>query len=120
MIQLAYFFLLQLGEYTVTKSPNTPFQLKDASLSCGATNFDTLLNPAAALKTSNYGKLEFTTHKNIVRGEVVEHITSGNDLLFRKSALVFCALYLRDLQEGGGHWVNITLTNISRTLKDSV
>ena len=50
----------------VTKYPRTPFQIKDVSLSCGATNFYTLQTPAADLKTATYGKLEFTTQKNYV------------------------------------------------------
>ena len=44
-----------------TKSPTTPFQIKDVSLRCGAANFDTLKTLEAALKTATYGKLELTT-----------------------------------------------------------
>ena len=68
MIQIAYFFLLRPVEYTGTESPTTPFQLKYLSLSCGAANFDILQAPVAALKTSTYVKLDFTTKKNAVGG----------------------------------------------------
>ena len=42
MIHIAYFFPLNLGKYTGTKSPTIPFQLKYASLICGAAKFDIL------------------------------------------------------------------------------
>ena len=52
---------MQQVEYKGTKSPMTPFQLKDTSLRCGTTNFDTLQTPSAALKTNNYRNSEFKT-----------------------------------------------------------
>ena len=100
------------------------------SLSCGATNFDTFQTLAAALKTSTYGKLEFTTQKNSVLGVVVvEHGTSGDALMFPKNMLVCRVLYLREQSavhsqkistfKSGGRWVIITSSDIIRTLKNA-
>ena len=88
ILQLTYFFLLRPGEYMGTNSPTTPFQLKDAPLSCGVANFETLQTPAAALETDTYGKLEFTTQKNSMKGEVMRHGKYGNTLLYPKIVLV--------------------------------
>ena len=108
----------------------TPFQLKDTSLSCGATNLDTLQNPAAAIKTATYGKVEFTTQNNAVQGEMVIHGTSGDTLLCLKIALVRGVLYFREQGDApsqnlatfnrGVIWVNTTPVDISRVLKYAV
>ena len=95
MTHIAYFLLLRAGEYTGTKSPTNPFQLGNMSLSCGVVNFNTLQPLKSALKTSNYGKLEFTTQKNAILGEVVGHGTSGDALMCPNSALDLRILYLR-------------------------
>ena len=92
IIHIAYFFLLSPVEYIGTKSPTTPFQLKDVSLSCGTANFDIFQTPTVALKTSTYGKMDFTMKKNDVHGEGVVHGTSGDALMCPNSALVFCVL----------------------------
>ena len=73
MIQIAYFFLFRPGQYVGTNQPTTTFQLKYVSLRCGAANFDIFQTLAAALKTSTYVKMEFTTKNNAVWGEVGGH-----------------------------------------------
>ena len=126
MIQLAYFFLLRPGEYTGTNYPTTSFQLKYVFLICGTANFDTLQTPAAAIKTATYGKLDFTTHKNDVRGEVMRHGTSGDAQMRPKSALIRRVLYFREHGappfqnltnfKRGSCWVNITPNDIRKAL----
>ena len=130
MIKLAYFILLQTGNYKGTNSPTTPFQLKYVSLSCGAANFNTLQTLAAALKTATYVKLDFTTMKNAMLGEVVRNGTSVDAMRCPKSALVCRFLYVREKGSTpsqnlatfkiGGRWVNITPADISIMLKDVV
>ena len=130
MIRLAYFSPLQPGEYTGTKFSTNPFHVKDVSLSCGSTNFDTLNKTEDALKTSTYRKLEFTTQKNSVWGEVMGHGPSVDSLLCSNSALFRHDLYLREHGDASsqklatfkreGHCINITQSDITRMLKDAV
>ena len=80
MIIIAYFLLLQLGEYTRYKSEITPSHLKDTALSCGCRVFaDTAT--AINLQSANFVNLTFKTQKNGAREIVFGHKASGEPLL---------------------------------------
>jgi len=72
MLLLGFFFLLCPGEYAFTNNPDAaPFHLFDTHLPINSC----CLQPATAslddLRRVNYVALEFTTHKNGVRGELI-------------------------------------------------
>ena len=64
MIIVAFFFLLQPGEYTGSNNDDTPFRLADVTLTIGGRHL--LLNTAsiADLNAATGVSLTFTTQKN--------------------------------------------------------
>ena len=69
MIIIAYFFLLRPGEYTVSKSENTPLCLKDTAFTCSQSVFATT-STEGNLQAANFVTLKFMTQKNGIRGGV--------------------------------------------------
>ena len=95
MIVVAFFFLLRPGEYTGTTNDDTPFRLQDIQLFLGQQRLDLLTDPPALLRSATSVSLTFTTQKNGVRGEVVNHGTSGDPLLCPVRAIARRVLHLR-------------------------
>ena len=96
MICIAFFFLLRPGEYAISPSESTPFELKDVQLFIGITKLNLVTATDAAIQSATFGSLTFDKQKNGVRGEVIGHGTSGNPLLCPVKALSRRVLHLRD------------------------
>lgn len=88
MIVIAFFFLLRPGEYTGTTNDDTPFRLRDITLSIGSHPFDHANAPMDVLQSADGVSLTFTTQKNGVRGEVVHHGRSGHPLVCPVAAVI--------------------------------
>lgn len=95
MIILAFFFLLRPGEYTGTANDDTPFRLQDIQLLIGERRLDLLHATEADLWRATSVSLTFTTQKNGVRGEIVNHGLSGHDLLCPVRSTIRRVLHLR-------------------------
>lgn len=95
MIVIAFFFLLRPGEYTGTANDDTPFRLTDVQLFLGPRRLDLLTAPIA---TATSVSLMFTTQKNGVRGEIVNHGLSGHPLVCPVRATIRRVLHLRTHQ----------------------
>ena len=95
MAVIAFFFLLRPGEYTGTTSDDTAFLLRDVQLFVGSRRLDLLLAPPTDLLAATAASLTFTTQKNGVRGEVVNHGRSGSPLCCPTLAIVRRLLHLR-------------------------
>jgi hypothetical protein len=80
MICIAFFFLLRPGEYTYTKN-STPFRLQDVLLYIGQRQLRPHEISAVELNTITAVSLCFTTQKNGVKGEVISHSCSGDNLV---------------------------------------
>ena len=95
MICIAFFFLLRPGEYAISTSESTPFELKDVQLFRGQRRLD--LNTAldAELLSATFASLTFNKQKNSVRGEVVGHAPSGANDLCPAKAIARRVLHLR-------------------------
>ncbi len=93
MIILAFFFLLQPGEYT--DNDNTPFCLKDVQLFIGPCCLNLQTSSAAKLTQACFGSLTFTDQKNGIRGKVIGQASPGDSFVCPVKALVQHVLYLR-------------------------
>ncbi len=95
MICIAFFFLLRPGEYAISTSESTPFELKDVQLFRGQQRLN--LNSAldAELLSATFASLTFDKQKNAVRGEVVGHAPSGALDLCPARAIARRVLHLR-------------------------
>ena len=82
MIIIAFFFLLQPGEYTGTKSESSPFRLSDVTFSVGRTVFDTSTATNNDLAAATFVILTFSTQKNGLRGENISHGATGDTLSY--------------------------------------
>ena len=69
MIIIAFFFLIQPGEYTGTKPDSAQFRLSDVTFSVDRTVFDTATATDNELAAATFVILIFSTQKNGVRGE---------------------------------------------------
>ena len=87
MIIIVFFFLLQPGEYTGTKSDSTPFLLSDVTFSVGCTVFDTATATDNELGAATFVIITFSTQKNGVQGKKIGHGATGDLLLCPKEAL---------------------------------
>lgn len=95
MIILAFFFLLRPGEYTGTLNDDTPFRIMDVQLKVGPRHLDLLHDLPADLWSADSVSLTFTTQKNGVKGEVINHGLSGHDALCPVRAMIRRILHLR-------------------------
>ena len=59
MICIGFFFLLHPGEYAISPSESTPFELKDAQLFFGQSKLDLATASDAALLSATFGSLTF-------------------------------------------------------------
>ena len=95
MAVIAFFFLLQPGEYTGIASTTTPFTLQDLQLFIGDRRLDLFLAPLADIRATTAASLTFTTQKSGVRGEVVMHGRSGSAVCCPTQSLIRHVLHLR-------------------------
>jgi hypothetical protein len=92
---LAFFFLLRLGEYTLSGPSPHPFRLCDVRLWHHQTPIDPLTAPPAVLLTATFVVLIFNKQKSSVRGETVGHGLSGNPYACPVKATIRRVLHLR-------------------------
>ena len=116
MIIIAFFFLLRPGEYTGTENDDTPFRFQDIQLCIGQLVIPLLTSTNAQLWAATSVSLTFTTQKNGVRGEVVNHGLSGHNLLCPVRAVVRQIIHLRSHQATPGT-VLATYFHNNRTYK---
>jgi hypothetical protein len=76
MTTIALFYLLQPGEYKGTTNDGAAFRLSNLQLWIGNHDVD-VMHASKELIASTPASLVFTTQKNGVRGEVVNHACSG-------------------------------------------
>ena len=88
MILIAFFFLLRPGEYTGSNNDDTPFRLADVQLFINRRRLAFLTCSDADLAAATSVSLTFTSQKNGVRGEVVNHGISGHPLLCPVQAII--------------------------------
>jgi hypothetical protein len=95
MTTIALFYLLQPGEYTGTINDGAAFRLCDLQLSASNQTVDVMHATEAQLHASTSASLVFTTHKNVVRVEVVNRVCSGATHCCPVMALVCQFIHLR-------------------------
>ena len=96
LICLAFFFLLRPGEYAISTSESTPFEVKDVQLFCGQQRLPLDTATPAQLMCCTFASLTFDKQKNAVRGEVVGHAPSGAVDLCPVRAIARRILHLRE------------------------
>jgi thiamine monophosphate synthase len=99
MAIIGFFFLCRPGEHTKTKN-NTPFQLQDVTLFRNGTAIDWHTMPVADIgdiDCATSAQLMFTTQKNGVKGETMQHGMTGDPHVCPVRALVRRIIYLRRL-----------------------
>ncbi len=88
MLLLGFFFLLHPGEYTYTDNPDAaPFWLCDNHLFLHNTHIPLSTSSEHKLAHVIYIALEFTTQKNGVHGELIQHVMIGNPMYCPVQAL---------------------------------
>ena len=95
MIVIAFFFLLRPGEYSISTSESTPFELKDVQIFRGQLRLNLETATPAELLSATFASLTFDKQKNAVRGEVVGHAPSGAIDLCPVRAIARRVLHLR-------------------------
>ena len=131
MICIAFFFLLRLGEYSISSSDSVPFRLADVQLFRGDHCPPLLTASPEELLTATFCTLTFTSQKNGVRGEVIGQSHSGDPWLSPTRALARRVLHLRRFHvpptspltlayTSLSHYSTITSSLLTRTLCDAV
>jgi hypothetical protein len=77
MTTIIFFYLLRPGEYTGTTNDGAVIRLCDLQLWVGNQAVNLMYATEAQILASTSASLVFTTQKNGVRGEVVNHACSG-------------------------------------------
>lgn len=95
MIALAFFYLLRPGEYTASPTETTPFAFADIQLFIGHNRLSLTHATDAAIRTSTFARLTFTTQKNGVQGKVIGLARSGEPLLCPVRVLIHRVLHLQ-------------------------
>jgi hypothetical protein len=96
MAVIAFYYLLRPGEYTGTATDDAAFKLQDLQLFIGDRFVDPCGGPISDLEAATSASLVFTNQKNGVRGEVVNHATSGASHCCPVRALARRAIHLRE------------------------
>jgi hypothetical protein len=104
MPTITLFYPLRPGEYTGTTNDGAAFRLCDLQLWVGNHAVDVMHATEAQLIASTSASLVFTTQKNGVRGEVVNHACSGATHFCPVMALVHRVI---DLQQFNHHVLRI-------------
>jgi hypothetical protein len=92
----ALYYLLRPGEYTGTATDDAALRLQELQLFIGDRFLDTCVAPISDMEAATSASLVFTNHKNGVRGEVVNHVTSGASHCCPVRALARRAIHLRE------------------------
>jgi hypothetical protein len=95
MTVITFYYLLRPGEYTGPATDDAAFRLQDLQLFIGDRFVDPSVAPISDLEAATYVSLVFTNQKNGVRGEVVNHATSGASHCCPARALARRAIHLR-------------------------
>ena len=95
MIIVAFFFLLRPGDYTGTANDDTPFRFQDIQLFVNDRSLHLLTASAADLWSATSVSFTFTTQKNGVRGEIMNHGLSDHNMLCPVRAVIRRILHLR-------------------------
>ena len=130
MIIIAHLFLLCLGEYTGSKTDNTPFRIEEITFSCGHSVF-AKKDTEADIHAEEFGTLTSTKQNDDIRCKKIGHKASGDPLLCPKYSLFWNVLHLRPNKAPPsaplsriitpiGRWKNIMPTIIYKTLKTDV
>jgi TRAP-type C4-dicarboxylate transport system permease small subunit len=77
MTIITFFYLLRSVEYTCTTSDNADFRLCNIHMWIDNLVVPVMMVPVAHLLASTSSSLVFTTQKNGVQGELVNHACSG-------------------------------------------
>jgi len=80
MMCMAFFFLLRPGEYTGTTTDDQAFSLDDVTLFLGSRELSNEHAPDHDIAAATAVSLTFTTQKNGIKGEIISHARSGNNL----------------------------------------
>jgi hypothetical protein len=96
MTVITFYYLLRPGEYTGTATDDAAFRLQDLQLFIGDLFVDLCVAPISDLEAATSASLVFTNQKNGVRGEVVNHATSGASHCCPVRALARRAIHLRE------------------------
>jgi hypothetical protein len=94
MAYIAFFYLLRPGEYCLA-AESAPFRICDVQLFIGAVRLDTLTCPLATFERATAAQLEFTTQKNMIRGEVLKHGRSGHSIACPVASVIRRLTHLR-------------------------
>jgi hypothetical protein len=92
----AFFYLLRPGEYTGTATDDAAFRLQDLQFFIGDRFVDPCVAPISDMEAATSALLIFTNQKNGVRGEVVNHATSGASHCCPVRALARQTIHLRE------------------------
>jgi hypothetical protein len=99
MIQIAFFYLLRPGEYSISSSrsdtQSTPFTLGSVQLSIANTRLCLTTSTDAQLLSATFSSLTFDNQKNGIRGEVIGLSTSGDPVVCPVRALARRVIHLR-------------------------
>jgi hypothetical protein len=95
MTVVAFYYLLRPGQYTGTVTDDAAFRLQDLQMFIGDRFVDPSVAPLSDLEAVTSASLVFTNQKNGVRGEVVNHATSGASHCCPVRALTRRASHLR-------------------------
>lgn len=129
MIILAFFFLLRPGEYCISPSDSTPFNLMDVQLFIGEQRLNLSTATTQQIQSATFATLTFTTQKNGVRGEVIGLGRSGDSVLCPVATLIRRVLHLNSVHAPPNtplahvfttKWEKITPSDISSALRNAV
>ena len=98
MITIAFFYLLRPGEYSISTSDSSPFELKDVQLFVGLLRLNLSTATEAQLMSATFAAYTFDKQKNGVRGEVVGQSCSGDPNLCPVRATARRIIHLRSHQ----------------------
>jgi hypothetical protein len=96
MAVIAFYYLLHPGKYTGTVTDDAAFKLQDLQIFIGDRFVNPCIAPMSDLEAATSASLVFTNQKNGVRGEVVNHATSGASHCFPVRVLARRAIHLRE------------------------
>jgi hypothetical protein len=77
MTVITFYYLMRPGEYTGTATDDAAFRLQDLQPFIGDRFVDPCVAPISDFEAATSASLVFANQKNSIRGEVVNHATSG-------------------------------------------
>ncbi len=96
MIVIAFYYLLRPGEYTgTTTKDDAPFRMGDVQLFVHTRQLNVMTASITDIRHATSASLVFTTQKNQIRGELINHGRSSHALACPVKALSRRIIYLR-------------------------